>query len=604
MGRHSIPGADEPADPDESSPPSGRFSRPITGRIPKVDTGWQGRRRREDGSRREVSIGVIVALATVVVLVGGMIAWRFFGHALSQRSSDAAQQCLGGTAPVAVVADPSIADAVRTFAEHYNADAKPIGDTCVNVSVQQADSEAVLRGLTASWPTDLGLQPALWLPASSIQSARLQSAVGNQVVSDARSLVTSPVVMAVRPQLKDALGPEGWTDLPGLQADPAALDTRRLPGWGALRLALPGSGNGDATFLAAEAVATTAAPPDTPPTAGLGAVAALMSGQPKLPSNATQQAWDALVAGGDPAAAPVHAVVMTEQQLFARSAGLQDAKDTVAEWVPGGSAAVADYPTVLLSGPWLSEEQVAAASEFARFMRKSEQLAELAKAGFRTPDISPPDSDVVSFPDLPAPLPVGDDATRTALASAVAPAGETTTTVMLNQNVAGATGPLRDRIMALPPNAAVGLWTFDGAASGTAVPTGPMADDLGGQSRAQALGATLDGLAPAAGGAVSFTTLRLVYGDALANFRPGQPNSVLVITAGPHTDQSLDGQGLQDFIRSAVDPNRQVAINVIDVGEDADRPTWEAVVRLSGGTFQSVPPDSPALMAAISRSLG
>ncbi|EUA35525.1 hypothetical protein I552_6327 [Mycobacterium xenopi 3993] len=45
------------------------------------------------------------------------------------------------------------------------------------------------------------------------------------------------------------------------------------------------------------------------------------------------------------------------------------------------------------------------------------------------------------------------------------------------------------------------------------------------------------------GGAVSFTTLRLVYNDAVANFRAGQTNSVLVITAGPHTDQTLDGPG-------------------------------------------------------------
>lgn len=604
MGRHSIPGADESGDPDDGNPPSGRISRPISGRFPKADTGWQGRRRREDANRREVSVGVIVALATVVALVGGIIAWRFFGHALSQRSADAAEQCLGGTAAVAVVADPSIADAVSKLADGYNEEAKPVGDTCVKVTVQQADSETVLRGLTASWPAELGAQPALWLPASSIQSARLQSAVGNQVVSDARSLVTSPVVLAVRPPLKDALGQEAWAGLPAMQSDPAALDTRNLPGWGSLRLALPGTGNADATYLAAEAVATAAAPPNTPPTAGLGAVGALISGQPKLPGNTAQQAWDALIAPGDPAGAPVHAVLMTEQQLFSRSAGLNDAKSTIAEWVPTGFAAVADYPTVLLSGPWLSEEQVGAASEFARFMRKPEELTRLAEAGFRAEDTSPPDSDVVTFPELPATLPVGDDATRTAIAAAIAPAVEATTTVMLNQNLTGVTGPLKDRIMALTPNSAVGLWTFNGADSGTAVPIGPLSEDLGGQPRSQALGAALDGMAPVGGGGVSFTTLRLVYGDALANFRPGQPNSVLVITAGPHTDQSLDGQGLQDFVKSAVDPNRQVAINVIDIGDDPDRPTWEAVVRLTGGTYQSVPPDSPALMAAIARSLG
>ena len=606
MGRHSYPGTgepqEEPAGPDDAGPPSGRISRPSSGRIPRAESGWQGRRRREDGARRGVSVGVITALAAVVVLVGATILWQFFGNALSRRSDVAAEQCLGGTATVAVVADPSIAEAITSFAESYNAVATPVGDKCVKVTVKPGDSEPVLRGLITTWPAELGGQPALWVPASSIQSARLQSAVGKQVVSDDRSLVTSPVVLAVRPQLRDALAQDGWAALPGLQSDPAALDNRTLGGWGSLRLALPAVGAADALYLGAEAVATTSAPPNTPPTAGIGAVGALLAGQPKLPGNTAAQAWDALLSPGDPAAAPAHAVLITEQQLFSRAAGLPDAGNTVAEWVPSGAAAVADYPTVLLSGPWLSEEQVTAASEFARFMRKPEQLAELAKAGFRAPDTSPPASDVVSFPALAAPLPVGDQAMRTALAAAVAPAAEATTTVMLNQSLTGVTGPLKDRMMALPPNAAVGLWTFNGSDSTTAVPVGPVSEDLGGQPRSAALVAALDGLPPSGGG-VSFTTLRLVYSDAMANFRPGQPNSVLVMTTGAHTDQTLDSQGLQDFVKSAVDPNRPVVINVIDVGDDPDRPTWEAVVRLSGGTYQSVPPDSPALMAAIGRAL-
>ena len=600
MGRHSIPApgepVGEPADPGDANPPSGR--------IPRADSGWQGRRRREDAGRRGVSLGVIAALATVVVLVGGVILWRFFGDALSRRSSDAASECLQGTATVAVVADPSIADIIKSFSEDFNADATPVGDICVNVAVTPGDSDAVLAGLTGTWPGELGGRPALWLPASSVQSARLQAAAGKQMVSDARSLVTSPVVLAVRPPLKPALAQDGWPALPGLQTDPAALDNRNLPGWGSLRLALPTVGAADAGYLAAEAVATTSAPPNIPSTAGLGAVSTLLAGQPRLPGNTAAQAWDALLGPGDPAASPVHAVIMTEQQLFARTSGLADARDSVAEWLPTGPVAVADYPTVLLSGPWLPEEQVAAASEFARFLRKPEQLAELAKAGFRSDGASPEPNDIVGFPALGPALPVGDDAVRAAVAATVAPAGEATTTVMLNQKLTGVAGPLKNRIMALPPNAAVGLWTFTGSDSGIAVPLGPLSDLLGTQPRSAALAGFLDGLSPSGGGSVSFTTLRLVYGDALANFRPGQPNSVLVITTGQHTDQTLDGPGLQDFVKSVIDPSRPVAVNVITIGDDPDRSTWEAVAQLSGGTYLNVPaPDSPDLLPAIARTL-
>jgi hypothetical protein len=104
---------------------------------------------------------------------------------------------------------------------------------------------------------------------------------------------------------------------------------------------------------------------------------------------------------------------------------------------------------------------------------------------------------------------------------------------------------------------------------------------------------------------VSFTTLRLIYTDAPANFRQGQRNSILVITTGPHTDRSLDANGLQQYIRSAFDPARPVAVNVIDFGSDSDRATWEAVAQASGGSYQNLSSSAgPELTSAISTHLG
>jgi hypothetical protein len=567
-----------------------------------------GRRRRAEGTRRGVSVGVIAALIGVVALVGGAILWQFFGDALSRRSTDAANQCLQGSADVAVVADQSIAANVEAFAQIYNAEASPVGDKCVNVTVTVGDSDAVINGLTGTWPAELGGRPALWIPASSIPSARLQSAVGKQIVSDARSLVTSPVMIATRPQLAGALADRDWAALPGLQADPVALDAVNLPGWGSLRLALPTLGAADATYLTAEAVASAAAPPGAPATAGLAAAATLLAGRPALADATADTAWNALTAAGDPAAAGVHAVAITEQQLFTRTSAMPDAKQTVAAWLPAGPVPVADYPTVLLAGPWLAEEQVSAASEFARFMRKPEQRGELARAGFRADDDTPTGNDVVGFAPLGAVLPVADDTVRAAVAGAVAPGSAAATTVVLDQGLAGdeggrprlagVTAALNDRIAALPPGAVVGLWTFDGADSRPVVPAGPVADQR------TVLTDTLAGLTPTGGGAVSFTTLPRAYSEALANYRPGQPNSILLITQGPHTDRTLDGLGLENFLKSAIDPNRPVAVNVIDFGPDPDRLVWEAVARLTGGSYQEIAAaDSPDLVGAIARML-
>ena len=221
----------------------------------------------------------------------------------------------------------------------------------------------------------------------------------------------------------------------------------------------------------------------------------------------------------------MHAVVTTEQQLFQRAHSLPDAKNKLASWLPPGPTAMADFPTVLLAGDWLSQEQVRAASEFARFMRKPEQLAELAKAGFRTEGGTPPASDVTASHRLAAPLSVGDSAMRATLANTLtAPVGAPAATIMLDQSMptdeggksrlANVVAALNARLQALPPNSAVGLWTFDGVAGRSEVQTGPLSDPVDGQPRSEALTAALDSQTASGGGAVSFTTLRMLYTDA------------------------------------------------------------------------------------------
>jgi Bacterial extracellular solute-binding protein/von Willebrand factor type A domain len=448
-----------------------------------------------------------------------------------------------------------------------------------------------------------------------VSEARLEASAGAEIVSDSRSLVTSPVLLAIRPQLKDALRQQNWATVPSMQTNPRALDGLGLPGWGSLRLALPLSGDSDASYLAAEAVAAAAAPSGAPASDGTGAVNSLMAGQPKLADNKASTAMDALLNATDPAAAPVHAVVTTEQQLFQRATTLQDAKNVVTSWLPPGPTAMADYPTVLLAGNWLSQEQVTAASEFARFMRKPEQLAELAKAGFRTEGGTPPQSDVTSFAPVSAPLSVGDNAMRATLANTLtAPVGSPSVTIMLDQSMPtdedgksrleNVTEALNARLQALPPNAAVGLWTFDGVEGRSEVSTGPLSDQVEGRARSAALTEELNSQTASGGGAVSFTTLRMIYDQTKASYRQGQSNSILVITAGPHTDQSLDGSGLQQFIRGAYDPARPIAVNVIDFGSDSDRATWEAVAEASGGTYQNLASSaSPELTSAIAKML-
>lgn len=615
---------DDVAEADRPEPASGAAGSPPPprGRSGPQHSGewdggeWTGSHRAVTAGRRGVSVGVIVALVSVVVLVGAVILWRFFGDALSSRSDVAAARCVDGELAVAVLADPSISEQIQTLANNYNETAAPVGDRCVKVGVKPAGSDQVVNGFTGPWPAELGERPALWVPASSVAEARLEAGVGPQTISDSRPLVSSPVLLAVQPQLKPALAQQNWATLPGLQTNPTSLEALNLPAWGSLRLALPLAGDSDASYLAAEAVAAASAPAGAPPSAGVGAVNTLLAGQPKLADNKASTAMDALLNAPDPASAPVHAVVTTEQQLYQRTAEMPNAAEAVASWLPPGPPAMADYPTVLLSGDWLSQEQLRAASEFARFMRKPDQLAEFAKAGFRTEGGTPPQSDVLDFAPVPEPLSLGDNAMRANLAATLtAPAANPTVTIMLDQSMpadeggrsrlANVVAALQARLQALPATSAVGLWTFDGTAGRSEVSTGPLTDPVDGGPRSAALTAALDSQSASSGGAVSFTTLRLVYTDAMASYREGQPNSILVITTGPHTDRTLDGAGLQQYIRGAFDAARPVAVNVIDFGADSDRETWEAVAQITGGTYQNLESSAaPELNAAIATMLG
>lgn len=576
---------------------------------------WTGSHRAIQPKRRGVSKGVIAALVTVVVVVGAFILWRFIGDSLSDRSSIAAARCVAGEVAVAVIADPSIADDIRGLADEYNESAAPVGDKCVKIGVTGANANQVIDGLAGEWPGDLGERPALWIPGSSISAARLEAVAGAERISTTRSLVTSPVMLAVRPELKTALGQQNWAAVPRLQSSPTALDGLRLPGWGSLRLALPLADDADATYVAAEAVAAATAPAGSPATAGAGAISTLLAGQPELADDKLSTALDALLSDGALAASPVHAVATTEQQIFTRAATMPDAANKLAAWLPSGPVAIADYPAVQLSGDWLDKEQSAAASEFDRYLRKSESLTTLVAAGFRADGANPPANDVVDFGALSEPLNVGDDGARVTLANAVnSPTRSATVTILMDQSmsavdagrsrVTNVVEALNGRLRAIPPTGAVGLWTFDGVAGRSEVTTGPLGDPIDGRPRSEVLTENLNGQVASNGGAVSFTTLRLLYPEAVANFREGQENSVLVITEGPHTDQSLDGAGLEAFVKQTFTPGRPVAINVIDFGDDPDRATWEAVSQSTGGSYQNLPSSAgPELGAALATAL-
>ncbi|GLE57910.1 hypothetical protein NJBCHELONAE_32200 [Mycobacteroides chelonae] len=619
MGRHSASGSGSPNDRDDNdgwgadAAPAYESGSGLENSGPEnsgseFDTGSWQRSHRSGGSNWGVSKGLIGALAAVLVVAVSIGLWWYFDRRTTDNQAEASATCVHGDNAIAVVADPSIADRIGELSERFNKKHEVIGDYCFTVSVRPADTTNVIKGLTGQWPAELGDQPALWIPGSSISSARLKAASKTNIVNDSRSLVSTPVVIATTPRLRQAIpNDKGWADVPALQNVPNSLDGVGLPGWGSLRLVLPSSGNGDAAQLAAEAVAAASVRPGDSPELGAGAAASLTAAAPKLPANNLTDAIGALLDGGEQPGAAVHAVVTTEQQLYARTRSNGDAKKVIAAWQPAGATPIADYPTVQLDGPWLSEEQHTAASQFARFLGDKDQLKDLAAAGFRAEGADLPSSDVVSFTKIDKPLSI-EDKVRVALADGTS-TGAGATTIMLDSSLSSeavklsdVTGALANRVRAIAPSSGVGLWTYDGREGNTVVRLGTASDDVEGVPRSQSVADALTALQPTSNGAVAFTTLRNVYQEAVNSFRPNQVNSVLIVAGRSHTDQSLDSAGLIDTINRQKDPARPVRINVIDFGNDSDQQTWQALAQQTGGAYQNLAAsNSPELAGAITR---
>ncbi len=369
---------------------------------------------RSEAGRRGISRGLVFAALCVVLILAGTVLWWQLGDRVNKQGDQAAGTCVEGKATVSIIADPDITDALRGIAKSYNGSHPVVRDHCITVDVRPGDSRITYQGLhEPQWDSStLGTFPAGWIPQSSVWTSQLQ--VDNPKLIDGTpdSLVTSPIVLAVAPELKaKADGKLDWGQLPTFARSNTALDQFGLTGWGSLRLAMPTGPNSDATALAGQAVATdvtrsqgvlTTADGESPRVRS--SIEAITKSAPSLDEDTAAWAANAIATAADPAKSQIHAVPITEAQLYVLSRGGQEAK--LRELVLGGAAPLADFPVVHLSGDKVSPAQADGVGEFFRYVRLPEQMAKLTALGFRGDAALPTDNASVSFPVIPNPMPL------------------------------------------------------------------------------------------------------------------------------------------------------------------------------------------------------
>lgn len=564
---------------------------------------------RNTGRGRTIAAGPVVAIVAVVAVVAAVFGWFELEDRISDQGAEAASTCVEGSAVLSVAADPDISAPIEQLATRFNDSTPVIRDHCLSVEVRATPSGAVRTALNAgidTWDSALlGTRPGLWIPLSSVDVG----AVTDRAVIDGtpRALASSPIVLAAPVAVADAVAASGasWADLVRLQRDPQALG---LPEWGGLRLDLPTGVDSGATTLAVSAIAAgllgdpaTALTPDQVSSeqliSALSELAVTDTGSAAASGRDTSEALSELENSGPDHT--FHAVPVTEQQL-------QSTKSpNLVAVTPQGPTPFADHPGVVLSG---DETSTRAAAAFVEFVRSADAAETIADAGFTGGE---PAGAVV-------PVPTGDVA-GVLLAVLDNPVLPRRSTVLIDvsesmgtteggdtrlQNVVRALGKEFDRT---PIGSELGLWSFSGAQDDTKpyriiVPTGPMAIPSGETPRKTALQSAVAALVPETS-SHSYASVSAAYHDAVAGFVPGLPNSIVLITDGPNDDSAMSASQLLADLRSAADPTRPVAVDVVALG-DATSTGYTDIAAQTGGTVIVVPgTDSPDLAAALAELL-
>jgi len=578
-------------------------------------------RHRSSGGVRGISKGPIIAVVTIVLLVLATIGWFRLRDHIDDQGIQAAQTCVEGDAVLQVSADPAIAPALTTLAEQWTADTRRvIRDHCVTARVTATPGAPAAAALaTGGWDPALGPEPALWVPTDTRATTRAADAVAGQP----KSLAASPLVLAVPPELAQALTTAGidWDRLPDLQTRPDALDTLGLPGWGALRLALPTGADTDATTAALEAVAAAVTGTGTGPLTldraesrpAVAAVTGLALGADTLGAAAGPTTADALtaVATAPTATGAVHAVPVVEQHLY--TALKNHTLAGITTYRPAGPAPIADYPAAIVDAPWVDETLSRAAAEFVDYVRQPEQARVLVDAGFRVDEQPAPTGAPLPFEPLGPALTAPDAATADALLHTRFNPIPTRTTVLLIDT--GASDPLDTVTTTLaavldrsPDNSDIGL-RFS-----------PDSDDDTTPSAAVALGALTadrraaltDALADSdTGSALTYDAITAAYRDAADGYRPGRPNSLLIVTTGTDDTATDDTarEELLDLVAETQARDREIRIDIVllDTTTTASTATagtdLETLADDTGGTFVTVDPDNGTTLSDTLRKL-
>ncbi len=537
--------------------------------------------------------------AVALVTVMGLLTGAWFGT----RAVAAMLAGCESSVQLSIAAPGELTPVLREVADNWASSRPQVNGRCVDVDVSAVDSAtmaAAVAGQAGLTLDGLGRAPGtvrtpqVWIPDSSLWLTRLQALRTGLINTDASSVASSPVVLAVPQPIATTMGwpakQPRWPELlqrltVGTQLVAGTVDPVRdasglygLISVGGATARLRGAGEQALVGTYRTLAANRSAVPED------------------LLSRFPRSADPAALAGGV-AMAPLPEWSVARYNQAEPQVPLVALHPTV-------PAFRLDYPYTVL--PDVTGDEAAAAEQFRGQLTGNAYRDLLAKQGLRAsfglagrgfPIGHGISTEGVSFAPLPDPA-----AVQKALSTwtAISMPGRMLAVIDVSGSMAaevpGTNGMTRQQVTVDASRRALalfddswtmGLWTFSTNLDGDQpyrelLPIGPLSSNRGEAFH------VLDGIQPKIGGGTGlYDTVLAAYRAVQAGWAPGRVNSVVVMTDGQN--QNPDGLTLDQLLvelRQSVDPNRPIQLIALGVGPDADQAELERITdAVDGATF-------------------
>lgn len=558
------------------------------------------RRRAANGGRRAARYLVWTAAALVGagVLVAGTVI-------VVSRTSPG---CAGPVESVTVAVANDVAPPLESLAQDWTATGPSVRGRCVSASVVAADSSHVAAALGPGWDTARdGWRPQVWIPESKLwlNIAAARPEVAAMLPAAPVSIASSPVVLAVRRPLAEALGwPKatlGWDEVLGAFARPDVWVRAGHPEWASLKVGLTNAatttaGLASVLLLLDQNAAGTVSDAQFEASLGLQQVVGAMA-----PNDLEYySAQDPTAASGQDAT--VAAFPTLERDMSANE------PNSLVPIYPTRNPVVADFPFTVLKASWVDAVARDAAQEFQRYVLTSAAQTKLAAYGLRAPDRTIHDStalptnagfvahiaDPRATPDPTALSHIVTQWTSLLLPTNVlalldtsgsmstpVPGTRLTRLQLLQQTASSGFG-------LMTPQTSLGLWAFSQPEGTTSeyrqlVPFGPITDNVGAVPRKQALLDAVHNLR-AGGSTPLYDAVYAAFHAAQQFSQPNSNNAIMVITDG--ANELKGGLTLAALISRLTKEQRAdkpVQIVCIAMGPQADVAALEKISGASNG---------------------